>query len=267
VRESAISYRLTAYRHWLVAGILLCAAGPGATAQRFGRGVNGEEALSAPPNPRYDGRFTYARIKFTQSCCVMGDRYWDVKWGHDYPRSDQHFPKILQEITTMRVRTDGSAIVAFDDPELFKFPFVYLCEPGYWLPSEKEAAGLRNYLLKGGFLIVDDFVGNHWYNFEAQMQKVLPQARLVPLTAEHPIFDSFYRIENLDFTHPNYPITAKFYGIFEDNDPKKRLLVVVNYDFDVSEYWEFSDEGYFPIDLSNEAYKLGVNYVIYAFSR
>jgi len=253
---------------WRILLVAMWLAGPASEmvqAQR--RGVNGEEALTAPANPAYDGRFTYARIRFTQSCCVMDGRYWDVKWGHDYPRSDSHFPKILREITTMRVRSDASVIVTLDDPQLFKFPFAYLCEPGYWLPSDQEAAGLRDYLLKGGFLIVDDFVGAHWYNFETQMRKVLPEARLIPLTAAHPIFDTFYRIESLDFIHPYFGVEAQFYGIFEDNDPRKRLMVIVNYNFDVSEYWEFSDTGLFPIDLSNEAYKLGVNYVIYAFSR
>jgi hypothetical protein len=265
----AISYQLSAISACLPICIVLFSALPArAEAQRFGRGgVNGEAALSAPPNPAYDGRFTYARIKFTQSCCVMGDRYWDVKWGHDYPRADQHFPKILQELTTMRIRTEGSVITTLDDPELFKFPFAYLCEPGYWLPSEKEAAGLRNYLLKGGFVIVDDFEGNHWFNFEAQMHKVLPEFRLIPVPAKHPIFDSFYRIETLDFRDANFGTPAEFFGIFEDNDPNKRLMMIVNYNYDVSELWEYSDEGMFPIDLTNEAYKLGVNYIIYAFSR
>ena len=235
-------------------------------AQRF-RGVNGEAALYAPPNPPYDGRFTYARIKFTQTCCVMGGRYWDVKWGHDYPEADQHLPKILQELTTMRIRTDGSVIMALDDPELFKYPFAYLCEVGYWEPSDKEVLGLRNYLLKGGFIIVDDFEGNHWFNFEAQMKRVLPEARLIPLTAQHPIFDSFYRIDNIDLVDGNFGTRAQFYGVFEDNDPAKRMMMVVNYNYDVSEFWEYSDTGLFPIALTNEAYKIGVNYIVYSLSR
>ena len=261
------SYQLSAISYQLLLIGLALAGTPALEAQRFGWGVNGEAALSAPPNPPYDGRFTYARIRFTQSCCVMGDRYFDVKWGHDYPKADQHFPKILQELTTMRIRTEASVITTLDDPELFKFPFAYLCEVGYWLPSEKEVAGLRNYLLKGGFVIVDDFEGSHWFNFETQMRKVLPEHRLIPVPPKHPIFDSFYRIESLDFRDANFGTLAQFFGVFEDNDPSKRLMMIINYNYDVSEFWEFSDEGLFPIDLTNEAYKLGVNYIIYAFSR
>ncbi|HLB54015.1 MAG TPA: DUF4159 domain-containing protein [Gemmatimonadales bacterium] len=255
-------------RRWV--GILVAAVGLAGSVTLIGaqwRRVNGEEALYAPPNPRYDGRFTYARIKFTQNCCVYGGRYRDVKWGHDYPRADFHLPKILEELTTMRVRTDGSAIVALDDPELFKFPFAYLCEVGYWLPSDPEVVGLRNYLLKGGFVIVDDFERSHWYNFEEQMKRVLPAARLIPLTAAHPIFDSFYRIESLEYWDQNFGTQAQFYGVFEDNDPTRRMMMIVNYNFDVSEFWEHSNEGFFPVALTNEAYKLGVNYLIYAFSR
>jgi len=255
---------------WAGLALVLGVGGAGLVmAQRgFYRGVNGEAALYAPPNPRYDGRFTYARIRYTQTCCVYNGQYRDVKWGHDYPRSDFHFPKLLEELTTMKVRTDSTAIVTFDDPQLFRYPWAYFCEPGYWMPSDKEVEGMRNYLLKGGFLVIDDFVGNHWYNFEEQMRRVFPTLRPIPLAKDHPIFDSFYRIESLEFPHPNYPgITGKFYGFFEDNDPAKRMLAIVNYDYDVSEYWEYSDEGLFPVDLTNTAYKLGINYMIYTLSR
>ena len=94
------------------------------------------------------------------------------------------------------------------------------------------------------------------------------EAIIIPLTAAHPIFDSFYRITTLEkFTDiTNGGSQGEFYGIFEDNDPTKRMMAIVNYNYDVSEYWEFSATGLVPIDLTNEAYKLGVNYLIYAFS-
>ena len=252
-----------------IAMVLLAAGAAGMVlAQRYGRGVNGEAALYAPPNPRYDGRFTYARIRFTQTCCVYNGQYRDVKFGHDYPRSDFHFPKLLAELTTMRVRDDSTAIVTFDDPQLMRYPWAYMAEPGFWAPSDKEIEGLRNYLLKGGFLVFDDFVENAWYNFEEQMRRVLPTLRPIPLSFNHPIFDSFYRIEEQQFIHPTYPgLVAKFFAFFEDNDPTKRMLAIVNYDYDVSEYWEYSDEGFFPVDLTNTAYKLGINYMIYSMSR
>jgi hypothetical protein len=99
------------------------------------------------------------------------------------------------------------------------------------------------------------------------MRRVLPEGRLVPLDASHPIFDAFYRIESLDFRSPYGFQRPLFYGIFEDNDPTRRLLLVANFNNDIAEYWEFSGTGYYPVDLSNEAYKLGINYVIYGMTR
>jgi hypothetical protein len=249
--------------------LLPLAAAPAAQGQERTRGGR-RAAAELPPNAPYDGRFTFVRIRFSppgNALAFEGFGGREPAWAHDYPRGERHFTRILAELTSLRARTAESNILTLDDPELFRFPVAYLCEPGFWGPNDREVAGLRNYLLKGGFLIVDDFVNNQWYNFEAQMRKVLPEARLIPLTPAHPVFDAFYRIESLDYVHPLFGAPSQFFGIFEDNDPARRLMVIVNYNNDIGEYWEFSDTGYFPIDLSNTAYKLGVNYVVYALTR
>ena len=239
-------------------GLLLLLAAP-AAAQRD------RSNFELPPNAHYDGRFTFVRIKYDVPWATgIGQ---DVPWSHDYARAERHFTRILSELSSLKVRMDASNVMALDDPDLFKYPIAYLCEPGFWHPSDAEAAGLRSYLMKGGFLIVDDFAGNQLFNFEEQLRRVLPDARLVQLTAEHPIFDSFYHIPTLDFHHPYWGQPSVFYGVFDQNDPARRLLMIVNFNNDVAEYWEFSDTGMFPIDLSNDAYKLGVNYIMYALTR
>lgn len=242
--------------------LLLAAAPLLLLAQRRGR-----PQLELPPNPSYDGRFTYARIRYSMGGGEFGFRGGPA-WLHDYPDADRHFPKIVEELTSMKVRTDESVILSADDPELMKFPFAYICEAGFWLPTDAEVEGMRNYLLKGGFLLFDDFDGSHWYNFETQMKRVLPEALIIRLDASHPIFDSFYRIATLEkfVDVTNGGSQGEFFGIFEDNDPSKRMMAIVNYNYDVSEFWEYSDRGFISIDLTNEAYKLGVNYLIYAFS-
>ena len=218
------------------------------------------------PNVPYDGRYTYARIRYTPPEFGGGFRL-DVKWDHDYPRSDHHFPKIIEAITTIHTRTAASNIFALDDPELMKFPVAYLCEAGFWHPTDAEVAGMRNYLLKGGFVIFDDFARNDWENFTAQMKRVLPELHPMPLTTDDRVFDAFYHITSLEYTHPYYGMPAEFWGLYENNDRAGRLLAVINYDNDVSEYWEFSDEGFYPVAATNEAYKLGVNYLVYALTR
>jgi hypothetical protein len=100
------------------------------------------------------------------------------------------------------------------------------------------------------------------------MRRVLPDGRLVRLEKSHPIFDTFFRISDIDaILHPMYRLKPSYYGIFEANDPSRRLMVVANFDNDVPEYWEWSGQGVFPFDTSNEAYKLGVNYLIYGLTR
>jgi hypothetical protein len=227
------------------------------------RGFRGPPTYEA--NAPYDGRFTFARIRYTPP--PFNGYRMDVKWDHDYPRSDHHFPTIVGEITTIKSRTLVSNILTLDDPELMKFPWAYLCEAGYWHPTDAEVAGMRNYLLKGGFIVFDDFARYDWDNFLEQMKRVFPELHPLPLTPDDRIFDSFYHIASLDYTHPYYGVKAEFWGLYENNDRNGRLMAVINYNNDVSEYWEWSDEGMFPVAASNEAYKLGVNYLVYALTR
>lgn len=240
-----------------IALALLLAAAP--LAAQGGR--NGTEINNVP----YDGRFIYARIRY-EAGGGGGFRRFDPMWNHDYPRSDRTFPMILQELSTVRARTDASNVFTADDPKLHRFPVVYLCEAGAWNPTEKEVLGLRSYMLKGGFVIFDDFDGDAWYNFEAQLKRVLPDARPLPLPPSHPIYDSFYRITDLTFGARQQFNQPQFYAVFEDNDPTRRIMAIINYNFDLSEFWEWSATGAFGIAPTNEAFKLGINYVMYTLT-
>jgi hypothetical protein len=212
----------------------------------------------------YDGRFRFVRLRW-QSGLESGRRGMASAWNHDYPRAEQNLAKILEALTLINVNPRGT-ILRLDDPEIFNYPIVYMWEPGFWVMGDEEARRFREYLLKGGFAIFDDFEYDQWNNLEAQMRRVLPDARWVQLDASHPIFDTFFRMTTIDFPHPMYNIKPTYYGIYEDNDPSARLMVIANHNHDVAEYWEFSDTGVLPIDLSNEAYKLGVNYMVYGMT-
>ncbi len=219
-------------------------------------------------NVPYDGRFTFARIKY------RGSERWSGRegpgWSHDYPDAEEHFMRIMREVTSLNPFISqgpmlGGVIVALDDPLLFKYPVAYLSEPGGWHPTTKEQEGLRTYLQKGGFLIVDDFPYFSWGNFQDVMAQVLPGAKLMQLTGQEPIFDAFYKVD-LSIIRSEYGGTPIYFGIYEDNDPSKRLLVIANYINDIGESWQWSGQGWFPVAESNEAYKLGVNYLIYALT-
>jgi hypothetical protein len=175
---------------------------------------------------------------------------------------------MMREVTSLRPHMSASNIHMLDDPELLKYPVAYLSEPGYWIPSEAEVLGLRTYLAKGGFLIVDDFMRNEWINFEHSMRRVLPDARIERLDVSHPIFDTFFRIDSLKMKYPHNPyLDAVFLGIHEDNDPSRRLMVVINYNNDIGDYMEWSDDDFWPVNVTNDAYKLAINYLVYGLTR
>ena len=238
----------------------------GAEYDRYVQGGDPADIRNFP----YDGRFTFARIRYEPTLGQGGMftfRGRDMKWDHDVPRGELNFVRILSELTLVRPNLGGGNYFTADDPELMKYPVAYLCEAGFWSPTDREAEGLRKYLAKGGFLIFDDFGGPYaWEVFQRAMLRVLPGAQVVPLDASHPIFDSFFRVENPQGIESYYGVPT-YYGIYEDNNPKKRLLAIVNYNNDLSELWEFSGSGFYAVNLSNEAYKLGVNYVVYGMTR
>ena len=186
---------------------------------------------------------------------------------HDYPTAERHLTKILTGISYLQPRQDSSNVLDFGDPAIMRYPIVYFSEPGYWDPTPEDVQNVRNYLLKGGFMIIDDFRVQHWYNLQDQMRKVLPNAQWLPVTADRAVWDAFFRIDENDLQQPGiYGPPIQYLGIFEDNDPARRLLVIANYNNDVGESWEYSDRGFIPIELSNRAFKLGVNYLMYALT-
>ena len=216
-------------------------------------------------DPVYDGRFTFVRLRWG-SGSGGGYRGMSSAWNHDFPRAEQNLMTIVRDLTLLDARTDGGLILALDDPRLFHYPVAMMWEPGYWTMTDPEAARFREYLLKGGFAIFDDFELDQWNNFEAQMHRVLPEGTFVKLDQSHQIFDTFFRMKTIDFPHPMFGYHPHYYGIFEDNDPAKRLMLIANHDNDVAEYWEWSGTASFSLAPTNEAYKLGVNYVMYALT-
>jgi hypothetical protein len=209
----------------------------------------------------YDGRFTIARLYYADY----------PGWSYDYPDMEQNLTLILNGLTAIDARPNGSSILRMDDPELSYYPVAYLSEPGYWYPSDSEAEGLRTWLAKGGFLIVDDFhFEDEWRVFEAAMRKVLPEGRIERLQASHPAFNAFFSIKSLEVPYPGRlgetGLMGEFYGIHEGNDPRGRLKVVINYNMDIGDYMEHSGSGFYAVDPTNEAFKFGVNYFVYGLT-
>jgi hypothetical protein len=262
-------------RGWIAAGLVILAAAGGFAQGRFGdfgRFGGRRRPFQAAPNVPYDGRFTFVRVSYE----VGPGGYWyrgEPSWAHGYPIAEQNLMHILNEVSYLGAHEAEINTLALDDPELFKYPVAYIIEVSWWTLTDPEAAALRAYMQKGGFVIVDDFkqFGDFgspgWDVFEANMKRVLPGVRFFEMEASHPIFHSFFEINNLNIVPQAYnsgqPI---FRGVYEDNDPSKRLMMIVNYNTDISQFWEWSGTGLRPIDDTNEAYKLGVNYIVYGLT-
>jgi hypothetical protein len=248
---------------WALGVLVLVASASamaGAQGRRFGSGQ------PVRPNPGYDGQFTFVRLRYGPPTPIVSQR---VPWSHDYPDGERHFMQILDEVTYLRPKTEETSILGLDELPLGHYPVTYMAEPGFWFITDEEAAVFRSYLLKGGFVIFDDFAESRggWSAFEATFRRVLPEARFLDLEPTHPIFHSFFEIDSFDIVPQMYDLGRPiFRGVFEDNDPSKRLLAMINFNTDISEYWEFSGTGLSPISETNEAYKLGVNYVIYGMT-
>jgi hypothetical protein len=213
----------------------------------------------------YSNKFTFARIRYNSGYSLRGGRGFDREppWAHDYPRGGRHLMKILTEVSKVDANPD-EVIVTFDDPNLFKYPFAYLCEVGFMELSDREIEGMRQYLLRGGFLIVDDFRGEYALeNLRQHIRRAFPDLEMQELDISHPIFDCFFGIKTLDVPPAYGGGWPKFYGL---SDRQGRLMMIIDYNQDFSELWEWSDNPFAPLDQTNEAYKFGVNYVMYALT-
>jgi hypothetical protein len=255
-------------RHAALVLLFVSVAGAVMLAQR-GRNRRSPLDVEVQGNTPYDGRFTFVRLKYEAGFGRWANRLGNggIPWSHDYPEGEVHLSKILEELTLLRIRTDGSNILALDDPELFNYPVAYMAEPGLWAVTETEAVAFRSYLLKGGFAIFDDFRGQDWDNLQYQMKTVLPEAHWIRLDGTARVFHSFFEIPEPEMLLKSYgQFAPAYWGLFEKNDPAGRMMAIANVDNDLSEYWEFSNSGFVPVDLTNEAYKFGVNYVIYGLT-
>jgi len=228
-------------------------------------GFGGRGRFRMLPNVPYDGRFTFVRVNYEST----PDGYWYggwPAWSHGYPVAERNLMKIMNEVSLLGAHDEEVNTLTLDDPELFRYPIAYIIEVDWWAMTDREAVALRTYLQKGGFVIVDDFKVRGFRGGGFGLG-VMPEANFVDLPPSHAVFHTFFEIKSLD-DFPQAYIAGRpiFRGLFEDNDPTKRLMMVVNYNTDISQYWEWSGRGLRPFDETNEAYKLGVNYIVYGLT-
>ncbi len=240
-----------------------------ATAEQGSGRRYGQDVLGASRAPTPGHNFYFTRAVYSG----YGRRY--ASWSVDFPKADIQFLIGLKRLTNIDAY-DLENPVRLDDPNLRRYPFLYALEVGFMALTESEVEGLREYLLAGGFLVIDDFWGSYqWANFESQMARVLPEYRIEDIPMDHPMLSAFYEIDEL-VQVPNVGLgrmggrtweqdgyEPALRGIFDEN---RRLLVVINWNTDLGDAWEWAEDPWYPWHYSNYAYKLGVNMILYGMT-
>lgn len=271
----------------LLVSVLFLADSPVDT-QRYGGWL--EENLVRPDT--FPGNaFTFCRARYSGGSRGRR-RGWGGSWRTDYPESDQNFSLRLSQLTTLNVNRDEHGnfvhdVVALDDPRLFSYPFIYMLEVGGMSLTEPEREGLREYLLRGGFLLVDDFWGDRaWENWVYEIGQVLPPEEypMVDIPLDHELFHIVFELDHVpqvpgirawewsgdslegDLSrYAVYGHEAHCKGIFDHDG---RLMAVVMHNTDLGDGWEREGEHieYFKEYSAKLAYPMGINIVVYAMT-
>ena len=198
-------------------------------------------------------------------------------WGTDFPASDCKFMWGVERLTNIRVYDKSPHLVTALDPKLYSYPYLYIVSPHRMNLSPQEAEALREYLLRGGFLHMDDFWGlQQRADVTYELRKIFPDREMVKLDLRHEVFHTFFEIDTV-MQIPNVnnacsgrqtweqssEIDPMIFGVFDD---KRRLMVLITYNSDLGDAWEWMDQPCYPEKYSGQAYRMGLNFMIYAMT-
>jgi hypothetical protein len=229
--------------------------------------------------------FAFARLmyppaptaRFDRSGSRRGGTAWKLgysSWTQDYPRADRHFVMAVRRLTRLQVRSVEQP-VDLDDGDEFDWPWLYAVRPGEWKLTDSQAKALREYLLRGGFFMADDFWGTpEWAVFMESLRKVFPDRAPVELPNHDPIFHTVYDLDDRyqvpgawglysGRPYQNDGAVPYWRGIYDD---KGRLMVAIVMNSDLGDSWEFADDPDYPEKYSALGIRTGVNYILYAMT-
>lgn len=204
--------------------------------------------------------FIIARLRYSNN-----GRIGSMGWAHNYPEGEMNLNDFIRGVTNIQVERLSYRIVNLSSEEVFHYPFAFVSEPGEMDLTPKEVVQLREYVNRGGFLLIDDFDGAWQFdNFRRQMRQVFPEQDLQRLTIAHPVFSVLYEIESLTTFDPyvsgDEPI---FFGL---NRSDGTLAVVAAFNNDLENFWDWIGSPYYPLRPATEAFRLGANFVVYSMT-
>jgi hypothetical protein len=255
----------------------------------FGRRSAGDQSYSQSLSGTDKAEFSWSRLRYTPIARGFGGyggyggfgRYgggygWGCggSWCRDYPKADRQFLIALKRLT----RIDGRSteqVVDLDSDDIFNYPWVYAVQVENWTFTDAEAKRLREYLLKGGFLMVDDFHGTEdWESFMRGMRMVFPDRPVEDLDNKDEIFHVLYDLDdrfqvpgeqyvNTGRTYEKDGYDPKWRAIRDD---KGRIIVAICHNMHLGDAWEWSDSPEYPEKFSAMAFRIGLNYIIYGMT-
>jgi hypothetical protein len=215
--------------------------------------------------------FHFARLVYSQS--AASGRGWGNGWQTDYPDAEYHLMEGIRRLTRVDGQSvdyygEGGVLITLNDDRVFDYPWLYAVEVGQWYLSDSEAALLREYLDRGGFLMVDDFWDEYeWSVFVASMLRAFPDRPIVELGEDHPLLHVLYDLDQrtqIPGRGGQRPGTVPHWrGIFDDDG---RLMVAINFNMDMGDAWEHADDPWYPEPMTALAYRFAVNYLIYSMT-
>jgi Domain of unknown function (DUF4159) len=229
------------------------------------------EDFPIPPDAAVPAEWVFARFMYR----AVPMRRSPYNWTIDYPRSDRHLSAAVRRLTRIQGRSVEQPVAAEDGDDIYNYPWLYGVEVGHWDLTDFEAAKLRDYLLRGGFFMCDDFHGTwEWNTFVASMKRVFPDRPIVDLPNADAIFHTVYDLddryqvpgEQVLYTHRSYEkdgYQARWRGIYDD---KGRLMVAICHNMDLGDSWEHADNPDYPEQYSALGFRIGVNYLVYAMT-
>jgi hypothetical protein len=236
-----------------------------------------------PPDAGEKTEFVMGRLMYPGSPYGMFgglDRYRDWRqggtgWTNDYPRADRHFVEAVRRLTRIHVRSVEQPINLDDGDDVYNWPWIYAVQASPWDLTASQAKKLREYLLRGGFLMCADTWGeDQWQIFSESMKRVFPDRPLVEIPNQDSVFHVLYDLSDRYgipgewSLHSGIPYlnggrVGHWRGIYDD---KNRLMVVVDFNSDTSDSWEWADEPRYPEKYSAQGIRIGVNYIVYSMT-